>query len=87
MWQPVSANSRVGTIGLWAFCDPTLEVRNDRVAWHGCRRRCLLQRLAPLQAKKQAEAQEDVDLEMVALEAEEDAVSSQQCWRSCLILC
>eukprot|EP00877_Chromochloris_zofingiensis_P000257 jgi/Chrzof1/10231/Cz04g33140.t1 len=36
-------------------------------------RRCLLQRLAPLQAKKQAEAQEDVDLEMVALEAEEDA--------------
>jgi hypothetical protein len=36
------------------------------------------QRLAPLQAKKQAaEAAEDVDLDMVALEAESDAVRQQ----------
>jgi hypothetical protein len=35
------------------------------------------QRLAPLQAKKQAaEAAEDVDLDMVALEAESDTVSA-----------
>jgi hypothetical protein len=37
------------------------------------------QRLLPVQAKKQAaEAAEDVDLDMVALEAESDAVRQQQ---------
>jgi hypothetical protein len=37
------------------------------------------QRLSPVQAKKQAaEAAEDVDLDMVALEAESDAVRRQQ---------
>lgn len=44
-----------------------------------CLRSPLQQRLAPLQAKKQAaEAAEDVDLDMVALEAESDAVSQQR---------
>jgi hypothetical protein len=46
--------------------------------WLMCLCSPLQQRLAPLQAKKQvAEAAEDVDLDMVALEAESDAVSRQ----------